>query len=183
MLTRYSRSLRPFFPARLLLLAVCCGLALCGRAQDKPSAPPLPAVNHEFDFWAGDWEVFDRASGQKIGENKVESLHAGRVFRENWVSHPVDQYSGTSITSFDAIRGVWRQFWSDSAGQVVELTGVAVNGQLVLLAQQMRRGKWRTTRGTWTNNPDGTVRQLWETSADQGATWQPFFDGIYKRKP
>ncbi len=35
-------------------------------------------------------------------------------------------------------------------------------------------------RITYTPNPDGTVRQSWETSADAGKTWQPAFDGLYR---
>jgi len=37
-------------------------------------------------------------------------------------------------------------------------------------------------RITWTPRADGTVRQLWETSAD-GKTWSAIFDGLYSRKP
>jgi hypothetical protein len=36
-------------------------------------------------------------------------------------------------------------------------------------------------RLTFSRNADGTVRQLWETSAD-GKAWQPVFDGRYTRK-
>jgi hypothetical protein len=31
-------------------------------------------------------------------------------------------------------------------------------------------------------NPDGTVRQLWETSADGGTTWTTSFDGLYTKR-
>ena len=31
-------------------------------------------------------------------------------------------------------------------------------------------------------NSDGTVRQLWETSSDSGATWAVSFDGLYRKK-
>ena len=37
-------------------------------------------------------------------------------------------------------------------------------------------------RITWTPNQDGTVRQHWENSRDEGATWQTVFDGLYTRK-
>jgi hypothetical protein len=36
-------------------------------------------------------------------------------------------------------------------------------------------------RVTWTPNADGSVRQLWEKSADGGATWTTAFDGLYTR--
>jgi hypothetical protein len=35
-------------------------------------------------------------------------------------------------------------------------------------------------RITWTPHPDGSVRQLWEQSTDEGKTWQVAFDGLYR---
>jgi hypothetical protein len=35
-------------------------------------------------------------------------------------------------------------------------------------------------RITWTRDGDG-VRQLWETSMDDGETWETSFDGRYRR--
>ena len=37
-------------------------------------------------------------------------------------------------------------------------------------------------RGTWTLLEDGRVRQFFEQSADQGKSWQAWFEGFYKRK-
>jgi hypothetical protein len=36
-------------------------------------------------------------------------------------------------------------------------------------------------RISWTPQPDGTVRQLWEQSAD-GSRWRVVFDGRYVRQ-
>ena len=37
-------------------------------------------------------------------------------------------------------------------------------------------------RISWTPSPDGTVRQLWEASKDDGGNWAVLFDGTYARK-
>jgi hypothetical protein len=37
-------------------------------------------------------------------------------------------------------------------------------------------------RITWTPLPDGTVRQHWQASRDDGATWDDLFDGRYVRR-
>jgi hypothetical protein len=37
-------------------------------------------------------------------------------------------------------------------------------------------------RVAWYDNPDGTVRQWWESSTDGGATWETAFDGLYRKK-
>ena len=34
----------------------------------------------------------------------------------------------------------------------------------------------------WTALPDGRVRQFFEISTDDGATWVTWFDGYYTRK-
>ena len=54
--------------------------------------------------------------------------------------------------------------------QVMVLRGVS-------LAQD---GSEVQNRITWTPNPDGSVRQLWEASQDGGATWSMLFDGLYQ---
>ena len=38
-------------------------------------------------------------------------------------------------------------------------------------------------RITWTPAADGTVRQLWESTSDEGRTWTVLFDGRYVRAP
>jgi hypothetical protein len=32
------------------------------------------------------------------------------------------------------------------------------------------------------NGDDGTVRQVWEKSKDDGQTWNAVFDGVYTKK-
>ena len=36
-------------------------------------------------------------------------------------------------------------------------------------------------RITWERQADARVRQLWEASEDEGATWAVAFDGFYSR--
>ena len=36
-------------------------------------------------------------------------------------------------------------------------------------------------RITWTANDDGTVRQVWASSEDDGQNWRTLFDGLYTR--
>jgi len=43
-------------------------------------------------------------------------------------------------------------------------------------------GKPQRQRITWTPNHDGNVRQLWESSDDDGKTWTTAFDGIYHKQ-
>ena len=43
-------------------------------------------------------------------------------------------------------------------------------------------GQTAPFRGLWTEMPDGRVRQYFEQSNDDGATWEPWFEGFYSRK-
>jgi hypothetical protein len=38
-------------------------------------------------------------------------------------------------------------------------------------------------RITWSQEPEGRLRQLWESSKDGGRTWTTVFDGIYAKAP
>ena len=60
----------------------------------------------------------------------------------------------------------------DRSGGVLLLDGGLRDGAMVLEAPGQRI--------TWTH-ADDEVRQVWETSTDDGTTWTVAFDGRYKR--
>ena len=51
---------------KILRLAPALVAATLTLAQSTPSPglPPLPSVNHDFDFWIGDWAVTNQATGK-----------------------------------------------------------------------------------------------------------------------
>ena len=72
-----------------------------------------------------------------------------------------------------------------NAGSAVYLEGgVDENGAMVMSDEGMTRHEvtGNIGRTTWTPNPDGSVRQHWESSTDGGETWTTVFDGVYTRK-
>lgn len=151
-------------------------------ASPPPQRPQLPPVNHDFDFWIGDWEVTDRVTGKLAGHNKIEARHGGRVLVESYTS--AGTYTGMSLNGYDAGAKRWHQCWMDNGGLVLDLYGGMENGSMVMTGETTRRdGTKQQERITWTPNPDGTLRQHWEQSGDGGKTWTTVFDGFYKRKP
>lgn len=51
----------------------------------------------------------------------------------------------------------------------------------MVLMQNRPDGKgYVLERITWEQQPDGTVRQMWDQSRDHGNTWVRVFDGTYK---
>jgi hypothetical protein len=141
------------------------------------SAPAGP--EHDFDFWVGEWDVVGPL-GRTLGSSSIVALFGTGALAEHW--RGVGGVEGRSLNSYDAERGVWHQTWVDSGGGVLMLDGGLVDGSMVLLgrARDEETGAQLSQRITWAPEPDG-VRQHWETSADEGATWSTVFDGHYRR--
>ena len=149
--------------------------------------PPAAPVNHDFDFWLGDWKVTG-VNGSLAGTNHIESVAGGRALYENWegasAANGQPGGSGKSLNAFNPAKNQWQQFWIGSGGNVLELAGGLVDGKMVLASaeRKLRDGRMLTNRITWMPNADGSVRQHWEQSFDGGKTWTTLFDGIYRRK-
>jgi len=138
---------------------------------------------HEFDFWIGDWDVFG-PEGAQVGRNTITSMFAtpsaSGMLHEHW--HGNGGVEGRSINAFDPTRGCWHQTWMDSTGDMLVLEGGLVDGAMVLEGGTPAADRQRIT---WTrvSDPGGAeVRQLWESSRDDGATWTVAFDGRYRRR-
>ncbi len=172
-------------------LVVGLGLmAAIGLRADEtapaPVAPPPaqrqpPAVNHDFDFWIGDWKV-TTPDGKPAGTNRIDSVAGGRGLYENWEGDPAaGGGNGKSLNAYNPAKKQWQQFWVGGGGNVLELAGGLVEGKMVLTGEHDVRGRHLTERITWTPNADGSVRQLWDQSADGGKTWTTVFDGLYSK--
>ena len=85
--------------------------------------------------------------------------------------------TGKSLNIYDALRRTWHQTWVDSTGGLLVLEGQWSEGRMVLSSASNP-----IQRITWAPQPDGTVRQLWESSKDGGKTWSTAFDGRYVKK-
>jgi hypothetical protein len=175
------RSLAAAFAVAALPLAV---LAQSPSPNPAPTAPPPPCVSaqdRQFDFWLGDWNVTDNASGRPVGTNDITRELKGCVLHEHWAG--AGGSHGMSFNHYDAARKVWHQTWVDDSGGILYLDGEMRDGSMVLSGKRIgRQGATVTDRITYTPRPDGTVRQWWQISRDGGATWTTSFDGIYHRK-
>ncbi|MCH7995101.1 MAG: tetratricopeptide repeat protein, partial [Planctomycetes bacterium] len=57
---------------------------LIEKVAENSSASDRPELR-QFDFWVGDWDVFN-AKGVKVGANKIELLLGGHLIQETWTS-------------------------------------------------------------------------------------------------
>jgi hypothetical protein len=148
-------------------------------AQNAP-APRCDAPEfRQFDFWAGEWRV--TSGGQEVGSNVVTLEESGCLIHEHWTG--AGGGTGQSLNFYDRSDGRWHQVWISSSGMALFLAGTYHDGRLEYAGERPGTpgGAVVHHRLTFFHNADGSVRQLWETSAD-GVTWQTTFDGLYQRR-
>jgi hypothetical protein len=171
-------------PARLLRLMVCAGAGLptllAAQSPGRQQPPRCDAAEHrQLDFWLGRWDVTMR--GRAAGTNLVTLEERGCLVHEHWSGAGGE--TGQSLNFYDRRDGQWHQVWVASTGNVLQLAGRYQDGTLTYHGQvQQADGGVIEHRLSFRRNADGTVRQLWETSADGGATWQVSFDGLYRKR-
>jgi hypothetical protein len=160
-------------------------------AAPAPVAVPTPAAcaaaeRRAFDFWIGEWEVIG-PKGNIVGHSRIEAILGGCAIAEHWQSATGNGANdGNSYNIYNADLKRWEQFWVDASGSRLLLAGGLVEGSMVLEGRQdlpAADGVHARDRITWTPNADGSVRQRWENSKDEGKTWTVAFDGLYRRRP
>ncbi|MFN2565967.1 MAG: hypothetical protein ABR499_13305 [Gemmatimonadaceae bacterium] len=173
------------FLASLALALAACALPEAMWSQSAAGARPAPCARPEhrqFDFWIGEWDV-TLPNGRTAGVNHIRPIHGGCALQEEWVG--AGGATGTSLNAFDAATGRWHQTWVGSDGLLLQLDGGMKDGAMELVgvtvgangARTLQRIRWTPLGGT-----PARVRQLWETSSDDGRTWSVAFDGLYRRK-
>jgi hypothetical protein len=157
---------------------------LLSSSATLAATPPPPAcaieANRQFDFWVGNWDVYPKANPAKlVAHSRIENLYTGCAIRENWM--PLSGGAGGSLSTYVPATGKWRQFWVDASGAAVDFEGGWNGKAMVLEGVWPQPGKpTQRTRMTYTRHADGSVEQLGETSDDNGQSWQPGFDFLYR---
>ncbi len=140
-----------------------------GAAEPQDSPAGCDTEQHrQFDFWVGDWVVYN-PDGTTAGSNTIAKVLGGCALHESWKS--ATGGAGNSYTFYDAARDRWHQTWIDARGGALYLDGEWTGSAMVLFDG--------TNRITWTPLDGGGVRQHWEVTPDEGATWSTAFDGEY----
>jgi len=156
-------------------------LAIPISAQD--AAPPKPCETSEdfraFDFWLGDWEVFNRKNGQAVGKNSISAIESGCALLEEWTSS--NGNTGTSLNLYNPLTQSWRQLWVSNGYNIDISGGPNDQGHMVLEGRiHYYQGQTKAFRGTWSALENGDVRQYFQEFDKDSASWTDWFDGIYK---
>ncbi len=142
----------------------------------------LPAA-HAFDFWLGDWDVYQTSNPTvKTGFNRITSQSGGCVILESWESQGA--HSGVSINYFDPGSGKWQQKWAGSGQDILEFYDGEYRDGAMRFKWDGRNPDGTTFPGrlTFTHLPSGEVRQHSQRSPDHGNTWVDVYDFTYIRR-
>jgi tetratricopeptide (TPR) repeat protein len=136
-----------------------------------------------FDFWLGEWDVTPAGATAPSAYNNISAVQDGCVVLEQYRT---GSFTGMSINFYDVTLKKWHQTWmSNSGGSLYLEGGLNQDGAMEMTDQGLpiSSATGAINKVTWTPNPDGSVRQYWQSSTDGGKTWSVAFDGIYVRKP
>lgn len=141
------------------------------------------AQARQFDFWAGEWNVYPTGTNTLAGHSLVQIVSGGCALLENWDATNGSS-TGKSLNFVDGTTGKWKQTWvGNYANGIQEF----VNGQYADGAMRFTftttdaLGHPLTGRFIFYNLGANKVRQFNETSADGGKTWVTAYDLTYIR--
>jgi len=154
-------------------------LSHTGFSQDKCNC--CTVAHQQFDFWIGDWNVFD-TTGTQVGENTISHLEDNCILSEYW--RGISGTTGRSYNYYNQQDSTWNQVWVDNNGGNLVLKGKGKPGKMVLKSELIPGKKiaFYYNQVTWTLNKDGSVTQLWEIYDQTGKLLSTAFLGIYKKK-
>jgi hypothetical protein len=136
----------------------------------------------QFDFWLGKWTVHT-GDGTPAGVNRIEKQPGGCVLVERWTS--IRGGTGISLNYYDPRSNQWVQDWIGGDGSLILIRGgLDADGSMLLEGTLTDVGEGTTSpfRGRWTLLEDGRVRQAFDISPDDGASWAEWFVGFYSRE-
>ena len=170
--------------AALAALAGFAGLVITAApaVAQQPQSPCATQPHYaDFDFWVGEWDVFN-LKGQKAGENSIRKEEGGCLIVERWRS--AGGGTGQSYNFYNPVTEEWRQLWV-SPGAIIDYTGGLTDSGAMRLEGEIfypANGQRADFFGEWTPQEDGSVRQHFEQFNAETGEWTPWFTGIYRRK-
>jgi hypothetical protein len=157
-------------------------------AQQTSTAPQNPCAapqQKQFDFWVGEWDLTwpgEKPAEIGHGTNSIKRIMDGCVVQENFSGADSMHLRGTSVSTFDARSGHWKQTWVDNEGGYLDFVGDFSNGQMILQRETIHKRTKILQRMVWKNITANEFDWSWEASRDGGKTWQVNWPIHYKRK-
>jgi len=160
--------------------------AVIGRATENAFPCMKDSLSRAFDFWVGEWEAFVTGTNDIAGYSVIQKASGDCMILENW-SSILSPFNGKSINFVDPKSGKWEQVWVGSNGGGNHV-GRFYNGEYKNRVMQFDfegvnpQGQKYIGRFRFFNEGPNKVRQLSETSTDEGNSWTTNYDFIYIRR-
>lgn len=136
----------------------------------------------EFDFWIGEWDVFQNGTTQLVGHSIVQKISGECALLENWTASRGGG-NGKSINYVDGQTNNWEQDWIGSMGGPQRyLNGVYKDSAMRFTYETTNNGQKVTGNFIFFNMGPDKVRQYQDASADGGKTFTVSYDFIYIRR-
>jgi hypothetical protein len=142
--------------------------------------------HHQFDFWLGDWQVFDASTDKLVAFDRVEKRYDGCVVEQN-MTFVTDLYrrpgasyrlSGMSINRYDGEE--WLELWADNQWGAIAMRGSPDSSGAMVL-KTITPSRHRDLKIVWENHADGTVRILQYVAPAGSGRWQKYGDLLYRK--
>jgi hypothetical protein len=137
------------------------------------------AQHQQFGFLVGNWLVRD-SSGHASGTVTVSYDYGGCVLIERWRGVG-NSGEGLGVIGYRPGSKTWHRDYIDRSGFVSTLDGRLDGATMVMRGTDYQSDVVRLHRVTWTPRPDGSVEERWQTSTDDGRSWQARFFGVLQR--
>lgn len=149
-------------------------------AQNKAKIPCSSQEYSQFNFWVGNWDVYD-TQNKLIGHNKVVQVPNACAIQENWTSK-TSKSKGTSYNYYNKVDNSWNQVWVDNSGFSLTLKGTYNDNRMTLKSSIIKSNKGDYyNQIIWTKNNDGSVMQVWNYIDERQTIIKEVFKGIYKK--
>lgn len=150
-------------------------------AQTTVKKPCSSIEYSQFDFWVGNWNVYND-KGALIGVNNIVKMTNACTIQENWTSK-TSKSKGTSYNYFNKIDNSWNQVWIDNSGFSLILKGKFEKGKMILNSEiiKSKKGSYRN-QIIWEKKKDNSVVQIWNYINENGKVIKEVFKGLYKKR-
>lgn len=179
----------PAVPVRVSTVIALALVAVLSPGESRPAdsatAPCDTAQHHQFDFWVGDWQVFDARTNQLVAFDRVEKHSQGCIVQQN-LTMVTDLYrrqgvsyrmTGIGVNRFDGES--WLELWADNQWGAIVLRGMPDAGKAMVLTTIIP-SRNRDLRLEWEKRPDGSVRALQYVAPAGSGKWELYGDLIYR---
>lgn len=152
------------------------------RIYNKAYPCSADAKSKEFDFWVGEWDVYQNGTNVLVGYSRVEKISGECALLENWTAL-AGTGTGKSLNYYDAVANSWEQDWIGSTGGPQRyVNGVYKDSAMRFTYENVTNGKKTTGNFIFYNLGPDKVRQYQDSSDDGGKTFTVMYDFLYVRK-